>query len=100
MKKPIKPVAVKKTIPDEVMEVFNNMIQENWNGDYSVLMQNKVVARIISKFKESNKKVSRHDVFEKGWLNVETSYRKLGWTVAYDKPSYDENYEAHFIFSK
>lgn len=40
------------------------------------------------------------EVFKKGWLNVEYLFRAAGWEVQYDKPGYNETYEAYFTFSK
>ena len=34
------------------------------------------------------------------WINIEDIYRKAGWHVEYDKPGYNETYEASFVFRK
>jgi hypothetical protein len=32
------------------------------------------------------------------WLNFESMYREQGWKVEYDKPGYNETYEAFWVF--
>jgi hypothetical protein len=45
------------------------------------------------------KGLNRNEIFKKGWLDVEEIYGKAGWKVEYDKPGYNEDYAAHFIFT-
>jgi hypothetical protein len=44
--------------------------------------------------------VTRDDVYDKGWLNIEPVYAEFGWVVEYDKPGYNESYDATFEFTK
>ncbi len=96
--KPLTPsevVTLKKAlIPDEAIESFNELIAENFLGGYSQFSQKKVVARMVKKG------LSEKDIYANGWLDVEDIYRKAGWKVEYDKPGYNESYEATFSFSK
>jgi hypothetical protein len=100
MSKPITPkqasFRTKAPIPDEVFDAFNELISENLNAGYAVVRQKDVVARILEKLK--NSPTVRQDVFDKGWLNIEPMYQKAGWDVKYDKPGYNEDYEATFEF--
>ncbi len=98
---PISPQEViqqkKNDIPDEALEAFNELIARNWNGNESRVPQKDVVALMIKKG------LNNHDIFNNGWLNVEDIYRARtqesdGWEVEYDKPGYNESYEAYFIF--
>lgn len=98
MSAPIKPseVAAKRvaTIPPEVFEAFNELIVENFLVSTATVVQNKVVERILAKLPQ----VTRGEIFEKGWLEVEGAYRKAGWSVLYDRPGYNESYDAYFEF--
>lgn len=95
--KPITPAAVVvlKTclFPDEVLEAFNELIAENFSGGISSFTQKKVVARMVKKGISSTQAYANH------WLDVEDIYRKSGWKVEYDKPGFNESYEATFTFS-
>lgn len=97
--KPISPadVCAKKiaAFPDEVLEAFNELIVENFNLNlkYSTVMQEDVVKRISAKLQ------GQYEVFNNGWLDVETLYQSQGWEVTYDKPAYCEDYKAYFKFS-
>ena len=96
--KPITPkdvVILKKSlIPDEAVESFNELIAENYLNGYSEFTQKKVVARMVKKG------LSEKDIFANGWLDLEDVYRKAGWKVEYDKPGFNESYEATFSFSR
>lgn len=96
--KPITPkevVSLKKTlIPDAVIESFNELIAENFLGDYSSFKQKDVVARMVAKG------LKTADIYKNGWLDIEDIFEKAGWKVDYDKPGYNESYDASFSFSK
>ena len=96
MVQPISPENVKEALlPDEVIEVFNELIQEHWNGHNARILQSKA-ADIISK----RMKLSQYDIYERRYLDIEQVYRDAGWKVKYDKPGYNETYEATFTFSR
>ena len=99
MVKPITPkeAASRKieVLPDEVIDVFNTMILENLKNGSSVVMQDEVARRIAKRMN-----VVLGYIYEKGLLDVEEIYRKAGWDVEYDKPGYNEDYKARFVFSK
>jgi len=56
----------------------------------------------IQKLKEGgqHRGLTRQGMYDKGWMDVEDAYRKAGWDVDFDKPGYNETYEANFTFSK
>lgn len=88
--------AVRKgSIPDVVLETFNRLIVKNLSiGGRATVYQKDVVAALTAAG------LSRDQIFENHWLDVEDSYRDAGWKVAYDKPGYCEDYDAYFVFSK
>jgi hypothetical protein len=99
MVKPISPseaTALKKSaLPDVVINCWNNMIAKNWNGYSSTVYQNDA-AQLICTAMDCTREV----VFSNNWLGVEDIYRAEGWKVHYDKPGFNESYEAKFEFSK
>ena len=99
MTKPITPaeagIEKLKKIPPEVVEAFNELIVENLEGGSATVMQSDAVKRIQSKLT-----IQREAIFKKGWLDVEPLFEQHGWSVEFDKPGYNETYEAHFTFSK
>lgn len=106
MSTPITPRQVaalkQKTIPAEVFDAFNEMIAKDWDGNRSKVVQKEVLALIYEKLNVagSSRRRSRQQIIDEGWLDVETLYRKAGWKVTYDKPGYNEDYEASFTFAK
>ena len=108
--KPVEPISPKdvlglkeKVIPFEVIEAFNEMIASKFDGRQSRFVQKDVVKLILKKFDEYGNKdagrVGNKRVFDNDWLDVEPLYEKRGWNVEYDKPGYNETYDAMFIFS-
>lgn len=84
-----------KDIPEEVFEAFNELIVANIDASGSAtILQEDVIAKIKEKLRCTGK------TFKFDWLDVEPAYRKAGWSVSYDKPGYNESYEASFNFSK
>lgn len=95
---PISPkeVADKKMemFPDAVFEAFNEMIVQNAGIGEITVKQDDVVALMVKKG------LDRNEIYKNGWLDVEDVYRKAGWKVDYDKPGYNEDYDAYFVFSR
>jgi hypothetical protein len=90
-----------KSFPDFVIEAFNNMIVENWNGSSSKINQEDVMVEILRLANDNTPSTTtRSQVLNNGWLDVENTYRREGWVVKYDRPLGGESYHAYFIFSR
>jgi hypothetical protein len=104
MAKPISPKEVQSvkdtTIPDEIIEVFNALIIKNWNGHAAHFTQDEAMDESLKTLKVNGKDITRSMIFEYRWLDVEPMFRKQGWNVKFDKPAYNETYDANFTFSK
>jgi len=98
-KKPITPGGVvrakQRKIPDEVIEVFNALIAEDYEDGEAVVRQDEAVKRIAERMK-----IPRQEIFDRKLLDVEEIYWRAGWKVDYDKPGFNETYEATFTFAK
>ena len=98
--KPIAPEDITKTkedfIPDEVIECFNEMIVEKWNGKESFFKQKEIVSKIKKKMNLKDTK----KMYDEHWLDIEGMYIKLGWTVKYESPCYDQDFDSYFKFTK
>lgn len=96
--KPITPNEIiekrQSVIPDEVFEAFNELITQNFNGSSATVMQHDVNARL------KKKGVNIDKAYKNNWLDIEDIYREAGWEVTYDKPGYNETYDASFEFRK
>ncbi len=80
------------SIPNEVIDIFNELIKNDYTGVRAVVFQDDVLKAL------EKKGFKREDVFEKRWLDVEGIYKKKGWKVAYDRPGYNETGRAYFEF--
>lgn len=97
MTRPFSPkeiVAHKQAIlPEEVFTVVNALLAQKLCNDTANLLQDEVVAALVAAG------LSKDDIFKKGYLNFEDSYKANGWAVEYDKPGYNENYQANWTFA-
>lgn len=100
MVEPIRPdeiVQLKRNlIPDFVYIAFNRMIAKKFNGSYASFTQEEIIKEILS----LNTEYDRTHIFEEKWLDVENIYREYGWWVEYDKPAFNETYDATFTFTQ
>jgi hypothetical protein len=89
---------IKSEIPDFVFQIFNELISMKYKGDKEIIiLQDEVIDLIL----QHDTSIERQDIFENKWLDVEASYRNVGWKVEYEKPIAwgGEDFEAHFVFS-
>ncbi len=84
------------SFPDEIIDAFNELIAQDFDGFSATVYQKDVVALIKKKLKIESSDV----IFKKKWLDVEPIFRKAGWEVDFDKPGYNESYEPCFKFSR
>lgn len=102
MTKPITPDQIAeaklRAIPDFVYKSVNQLLTEKYTGSGTVTLPQKVIVdQILINGPEG---LDRHKIFERGWLNFEEVYRAAGWRVNYDRPAYNESYDAFFEFSR
>lgn len=100
---PISPAEAEKahrgTIPDSIINAFNKLIVKHYKpiSKEAVVKQDEVLDMVCGD--PDSGKLKRADVFSNHWLDVEDIYREQGWNVEYDKPTYNETYDAYFVFS-
>ena len=101
--KPISPVEAENehrgTIPDSIIRAFNTLIIKNYEpiNKTSIVKQDEVLDMVRGD--PDSGMLKRDDAFDNHWLDVEDIYREQGWDVKYDKPAYNETYDAYFVFS-
>jgi hypothetical protein len=105
MKQPIKPEELttlkRHQLPDEVIDACNELIALKWTGSCSTFTQDKFIDTILQKRKENGRsEITRTEIFDRHYLDIEDIYKEEGWLVEYDKPAYNESYPASFTFRK
>jgi hypothetical protein len=99
MTKPITPKDVESIkaarMRPEMIEAANELIAEKWNGYNANFTVAELCARARLKLKMEAK-----ESFQDGELDIEVVFRKHGWRVEFDRPGYNEMYDAHWIFTK
>lgn len=90
-------IAIKKAevLPDQVVEIFNKVIAENWNGHKSYFKVKEILPRLANALD-----CSSDFIFEKHYLDVEDVYKQKGWTVRYEQPCIGDTFDAFFEFTK
>lgn len=103
MNKEIKPISPndievnpENIIPPVVIQAVNNLLEKKYRGGSVSILQKEVIEEIVRLDSSMNDEY----LFDNKFLDFEPLYRKSGWSVEYDKPGYNENYEAMFIFKK
>jgi len=86
--------AKRQHIPEAVFDAFNELLALKFTNGSATILQKDVLAKL-----EAGGMV-RQEIFDNGWLNVEEAYRDAGWKVEYDKPAYNETYDASFKFRR
>ena len=81
-------------IPQDVIDVVNQLIQENLIGKESKFLLKDVVARLVERGWK------KEILFKNHYLDFEPVFRKIGWIVEYDDPAYNDDYEASFTFTR
>lgn len=89
------------SFPVEVIQVVNGFLKERGRSSlYITIRQDEVLERLEALFHQNGMRFDRSEAFDRHWLDFETAYRSQGWLVEYDKPGYNESYDAHWIFRK
>lgn len=99
MTKPLTPSDVERVkterLRPEMIEAANELIAERWDGYSSrfTLYDLGALAR---------KKLDMHekDQFRPGELDIEPVFERAGWSVKFDRPGFNEFYDAYFVFTK
>jgi flagellar biosynthesis/type III secretory pathway chaperone len=101
--KPITPIEAANnrinTIPDEILQATNELITQNYRNGTSIVKQDDIVWRALQINKEKDGNMTRNEIFDNGYLDIEEVYGKE-WQVIYDKPAYCEDYPATFKFKR
>jgi len=82
-----------KKVNSDVEQIVDTLLLERANKRQIIIYQDEIVKAL-----KSLKKYSRKDIFENGLLDFEDAYGAQGWKVTYDKPAYNEDYRAYFLF--
>lgn len=100
MKNPLRPeeaaAAKLAQIPDEVIEIFNALISQNFDGRCARIDQNDVITAVLA----SGVVSFAQEIFARHLLDVEEVYSAAGWTVSYEKPGYNETGPTFFLFER
>jgi len=85
----------KLVIPDEVIQVVNEMLVRELSNNRATLYQDEIMAEVLKRMPH----LTSNDVYKNKYFDFEPLFEAQGWDVKYDSPAYNESYRAHFIFT-
>lgn len=85
-------------IPGFIIEAVNNLLKKEFRGGYATILQKDISAEAIRIAATQGKTVTAQQIYDENWMDWEPIFRKAGWKVTYDKPGYNESYDASFEF--
>jgi len=83
-----------KIIPQVVFDAVNQILAEQYRGSQISIKQKEIITRI----QRLDKKLTDKVIYDNKYMDFEKVYRESGWVVGYDKPGYNESYDAYFTF--
>jgi hypothetical protein len=100
---PIKPEEIldKKiaTIPDDMIQAVNELIAKNWNGSDATIKKEELLINFFKISGLKDDRANRENLYNAHALDFEFAYRKEGWSVTYDSPTYgDSDFEPYYTF--
>jgi hypothetical protein len=102
--KPITPAEAEnkriEAIDPAMIQAVNELIVENLKSGHATVQQKEIVKRYFQVVDKQPTEKAKSDLFDRNQLDFEDVFRKAGWAVEYDKPGYNESYEAFFVFKK
>ena len=85
-----------ETIPDYVIDAFNDLLTENYHEDETIIEQEDVIRKILEY--STDDELTRKTIFKKHYLDIENLYRNNGWEVEYRKLAFNEFFKSYFVF--
>lgn len=97
----IKPITPKEIMADmgsiihpAVIQAVNDLLKKNYRGGSCTIKQDEIVAAAIA----IDGSLTSTIIFKNHWMDFESVFVKAGWSIKYDKPGFNESYDAYFVF--
>ena len=85
-----------QNIPPKIIEAVNELLMKKASPlAKSITIKQDEILELVC-----DENLTRSMVFKNKWLDIEEIYRGAGWNVEYDKPAFNETYDAYFVFKK
>lgn len=87
----------KAMIPDEIIIAVNSLIIKHLKPDGTAIVTQEEILKEVCGDPECGK-LTRDEIFDNHWLDIEDIYREKGWEVFYDQPCFSGSHNAYFEF--
>jgi len=102
--KPISPEKVEQIriheMPEAIIQATNELIVRSWNGTSATVKVDEIINQYFRVVREEDSVMTRKELFDKHYLDIEPAYREAGWKVKFESPDYTESFPSYFVFSK
>lgn len=105
-------------IPAFIFDIVNEQLATEYSGSRTIIKLNDVMNAVTERMstmpeyaklfppgeglgaddRSSKHPTARKHVFAARWMDFEDAYRAAGWLVNFDKPGYNESYDAFYEF--
>jgi hypothetical protein len=96
---------VASSIPEFVIEVFNDLIKKHFNGYSARFDLEEAKLAVIEAIKKNNPEHAhlgdrehRSFLMERRYMDVEPVFEKAGWKVEFNKQCIGDNFASHYVF--
>lgn len=84
-------------IPKSIIKAVNMLLMDKYRGKPVSIKQKDIIKKAL----ELDNDLNRDKIFDNNYLDFESLFKKSGWDVSYESPSYgDNNFDSYFSFKK
>ena len=103
--KAFSPAEVRKhkgnVIPAEILDATNDLLAARYTPGRKISIKLKDIVELAKeKMRAAGNPEANENFYDKNWMDIESLYEDAGWKVSFDKPGYNESYDAFFDFSE
>lgn len=99
--KPLSPDEITKNkknyIHPDIIDIVNKLLSERYTTGSSVTIKQKEISEL---FFAKNPEIPSDEAYKNHMFDFEDAYRNEGWSVSFDSPCYNENFDSFFKFTK
>lgn len=82
-----------QALPDEVVETFNDLLAQNFDGRFAIVREDDLLAAL------KEKGLNAKEVQEQRWLHQTYQlYKEAGWKADHRTPGWDDSFKPYFRF--
>lgn len=91
-----------KLLNKDVEQAVDFLLARNWTGTSSTIILKDICKKAFEIANPADMIYEAYEryLYDNKMLDIEEAYREAGWKVYFDRPAYNETYQANFMFSR